>query len=337
MVAAAARAGSDGTVHVWRPVLLCGALVLCGCGDTGGEPPDPTPSTSTAPQPSPPAPPSPAPPPTPSPTPPPTFDPAAALAVVEHLAVGIGPREAASAAFGAAADFVAVRLTDLGYDVRRQAVSVPAGNSWGVPVAAGTTQNIIATPTGFDPLVAHRLIGAHLDTVPQAPGAEDNASGVGILLELARMAAERAPAVPAVFVAFGGEEPRGSGDALHHFGSTHLVGTMDAGQRSALLGMVSLDRVGVGADFVPVCHGGLGSAAVREELVAAAARVAVPVQRCENRASDHWSFEKAGIAAARMGSIPYSGYHSAADLPGVVDPAQLDRVGRIAAEWLAGP
>ncbi len=337
MVAVAARAGSDGNVHLWRPVLLCGALVLCGCADPGEEPPEATPSTSAPAQSSPPVQPSPTPPsPTPSVTPAPTFDPAAAFAVVEHLAVGIGPREAASAAFGAAADYVAGRLADLGYEVQRQSVPVPAGNSWGVPVAAGTTQNVIGAPPGFSAQAPHRLIGAHLDTVPQAPGAEDNASGVGILLELARMAAERPPVVPVVFVAFGGEEPRGSGDALHHFGSQHLVAAMDPGQRSALLGMVSLDRVGVGADFVPVCHGGLGSAAVREELVAAADRVAVPVQRCENRASDHWSFEKAGVAAARMGSIPYSAYHSASDLPGVVDPAQLDRVGRIAAEWMAG-
>ena len=39
---------------------------------------------------------------------------------------------------------------------------------------------------------AGRLVGAHLDTVPQAPGAEDNASGVAVLLELARLAAATA-------------------------------------------------------------------------------------------------------------------------------------------------
>ncbi len=321
---------------------ICVAVILCGCtarmdgtpGDQASTAASPTGSPQTqdeeAPAPSPPA----TPPATASPTLPPTFDPAAAYAVVEQLAVGIGPREASSASFAAAADLVAASLRGLGYGVQVQELPVPAGNSWGVPVPSGTTRNVIATPPGVRPQDRHRLIGAHLDTVPQAPGAEDNASGVGVMLELARMASEHPPAVPVVFVAFGAEEPRGSGDALHHFGSQHMVAAMDAGQRAALAGMLSLDRVGVAADHVPVCHGGRGSAAVREELVAVAGNIGVPVQRCENRASDHWSFEKAAVPAARMGSIPYAGYHSPADVPSVVDPAQLDRVGRIAAEWM---
>jgi Zn-dependent M28 family amino/carboxypeptidase len=268
------------------------------------------------------------------PPPPPSFNPATAFTVIEQLAVGIGPREATSASFGAAADLVADRFRELGYDVQMQELQVPAGNSWGVPVPSGTTRNVVAMPPGFLPQDRHRLIGAHLDTVPQAPGAEDNASGIGVMVDLARMAAEKPPAVPVMFVAFGAEEPRGSGDALHHFGSRHMVATMGEIHRAAIAGMLSLDRVGVAADHVPVCHGGQGSADVREELVAAAGRLGIPVQRCENRASDHWSFEKASVPAARMGSIPYAGYHSAGDVPSVVDPSHLDRVGRIAAEWL---
>lgn len=268
---------------------------------------------------------------------PPRFDPDAAFRVVEQLADGIGPREAASARYRQAADIVVARFRDLGYVVERQRVPVPAGVSWGVPVGAGTSQNVVATPPGFRSERPHRLIGAHLDTVPQAPGAEDNASGVAVLLELARMAVEQPPAVPVVLVAFGAEEPRGPGDAMHHFGSQAMVATMDEPQSDAMLGMVSLDRVGVRAGRVPVCHGGHGADDVREELVDAAVRAGVPVTRCENRASDHWSFEKAGVPAARLGSVPYAAYHSASDVPSVVDPAQLDRVGRIAWEWMLSP
>jgi Zn-dependent M28 family amino/carboxypeptidase len=82
--------------------------------------------------------------------------------------------------------------------------------------------------------------------VPQAPGAEDNASGVAVLLELAWMAAREEPRLPVVFVAFAAEEPRGDGDAMHHFGSRVYVNRMPARERRALRGMVSLDRVGVG-------------------------------------------------------------------------------------------
>ena len=64
---------------------------------------------------------------------------------------------------------------------------MPAGTSWGVPVRAGRSVNLIAERPGFDRTAPHVVIGAHLDTVPQAPGAEDNASGVAVLLELAAL------------------------------------------------------------------------------------------------------------------------------------------------------
>ena len=98
--------------------------------------------------------------------------------------------------------------------------------------------------------------------------------------------------------------------------------------------MLSLDRVGVPAAAVPVCYGGLGSSQVREQLLAASARLGIPAAPCENRASDHWSFEKASVPAARIGSTPYAAYHSSADLPPVVDTAQLQRVGAVASEWM---
>ena len=102
-----------------------------------------------------------------------------------------------------------------GYEVESVPVPVPAGNSWGIDVPAGDSANVIADPPDLDPTEPHVVIGAHLDTVPQAPGAEDNASGVAVMVELARMAAEEPPAVPVRFIAFGAEEPRGEEEATH--------------------------------------------------------------------------------------------------------------------------
>jgi hypothetical protein len=137
-------------------------------------------------------------------------------------------------------------------------------------------------------------------------------------------------------VAFAAEEPRGEGDAMHHFGSRAHVARMSPRARRGLQAMVSLDRVGVGR-VVPLCTGGLSPLRVRGGLARAAREVGVPVDTCsDNQASDHWSFEKAGEAAARMGSTPYAAYHSAADRPRVVSPAQLGRVGRVAWRWLGG-
>jgi Zn-dependent M28 family amino/carboxypeptidase len=110
--------------------------------------------------------------------------------------------------------------------------------------------------------------------VPQAPGAEDNASGIAVLLELARMFGPPGGAragLPVVLVAFGAEEPRGDGDARHHYGSRAYVASLPAAHRAALRGMVSIDRVGVGR-VVPVCTANAGGRALQAELLAAAAR-----------------------------------------------------------------
>ena len=50
------------------------------------------------------------------------------------------------------------------------------------------------------------LIGAHYDSVPGSPGANDNACGVAALLEISRGFAQRAPAPSVRFVAFVNEE-----------------------------------------------------------------------------------------------------------------------------------
>lgn len=275
--------------------------------------------------------------PTPSPTKEPTprarFDPDAAVRTVRHLAGRIGPREAASPAYERAAAWVQRRLNGLGYDVRRQRVAVPAGDSWGVPVDAGRSSNVVAAPPDLGPREPYVIVGAHLDTVAVAPGAEDNASGVAVVLELARMAAKAPTRHPVVFVAFGAEEPRGEGDDLHHFGSRAYVERMTGRQRRNLEAMVSLDRVGVGR-VVPVCSGGLEPPTVRRALLRTAARIDVAAEPCENQASDHWSFDKAGLPSARLGSTPYDEYHSEADRPDVVRPAQLNHTGELMWAWL---
>ena len=258
------------------------------------------------------------------------------LVDIDRLAAGIGPREATSEAFFEAATLVERRFERLGYRVRRSTVRVPAGDSWGTPVAAGRSANVVAEPPGFDPREPHAVVGAHLDTVAVSPGAEDNASGVAVLLELARLAVLRAPDVPVRFVAFGAEEPRGPGDALHHFGSRQLVADLSRAERDAVRAMVSLDRVGVRAGFVPVCRGGPGGSDLRRELRAAGDKAGVVTRACDNRSSDHWSYEKVGVPAVRVGSIPYAGYHSRRDVPSVVDRRQLDRVSRLMWTWLAG-
>jgi hypothetical protein len=272
--------------------------------------------------------------PTPTATPRPAMNARAALRDIVHLASDIGPREATSGNYAEAAEFVQARFERLGYDVRRTKVPVPAGVSWGTPVRRGTSLNVIAEPKGFDSKQPHVVIGAHLDTVPVAPGAEDNASGVAVMLQLAAMVSQQPAALPVQFIAFGAEEPRGSGDALHHFGSRQHIADLSRSERRAIQAMVSLDRVGVGASYVPICSATDRGTRLRGAIRAAARHAEITTRACTNYTSDHWSYAKAGIPAVRLGSVPYAGYHSRGDVPSVVDRRQLDRVGRTVWAWL---
>jgi aminopeptidase YwaD len=265
----------------------------------------------------------------------PAFSPARAMRTVRFLAGEVGPRLATGPAFRRAARWVEQRFESLGYAVSRQTFPVPAGDSWGVPVGAGTSANVVARPRDLDPSAPYLLVGAHLDTVAVAPGAEDNASGVAVLLETARRWSAAPGEIPVVFVAFGGEEPRGDGDFDHHFGSLHYVAQMSPAERRKLRGMVSLDRVGVG-QVVPLASVLGTPVTVRAALVRSASRLHIGTSvDPDNAASDHESFADAGLPAARLGSTPYAAYHSAQDVPAVVDPEQLRRVGRVIWEWLS--
>lgn len=65
------------------------------------------------------------------------------------------------------------------------------------------------------------LVGAHVDTVPGTPGADDNASGLAVLLEVARLLSAKAPPGPLEFVGFDLEEPQG---VSYGIGSEHYAG-----------------------------------------------------------------------------------------------------------------
>ena len=250
---------------------------------------------------------------------------------IRHLANEIGPRHGTSNAYREAAGWVEQRFVELGYKIDRQHVGVPAGTTWGVRVPRGRADNIIASPPGFDDEKPHRIVGAHLDTVPRSPGAEDNGSGIAVLLELARIHADAPGNVR--FIAFAAEEPRGVGND-HHYGSRTYVRRLDSLERNAVRGMISLDRVGVGR-AVPLSTGGLGTRKLRDRLEAIATDRGVRIElHGDDRASDHWSFEHAGLTAARVGSVPYCCYHAPTDRPPIISKKQVRRVGAIVTAWL---
>ncbi|MBO9998234.1 MAG: M28 family peptidase [Cyanobacteria bacterium SID2] len=99
-------------------------------------------------------------------------------------------------------------------------------------------------PTSRPPI----LIGAHYDAVPGSPGADDNASGVAVLLELARSIAAEPLRYPVQFAAFDLEEiVVANGEALGLRGSSHYAMQLRR-QNQPLRLMVALEMLGYCTD-----------------------------------------------------------------------------------------
>jgi Zn-dependent M28 family amino/carboxypeptidase len=115
---------------------------------------------------------------------------------VEYLSVKIGDRHVwKEGSLGEAADYIDSNFQASGYAVQRQTYKCYGKN----------VSNLIAEKAGTDEGIV--VIGAHYDTVPGTPGADDNASAVAGMLELARLHQVSSNKKHLVFVAFANEEP----------------------------------------------------------------------------------------------------------------------------------
>lgn len=99
----------------------------------------------------------------------------------------------------------------LGYCEAELAGRVPDVRRHAFEFLGATHHNVVATLEGADPGAPRVLVGAHVDTVKGTPGADDNASGVAGLLEVARLLAARrdlgwAPAASVELAVFNLEE-----------------------------------------------------------------------------------------------------------------------------------
>jgi Zn-dependent M28 family amino/carboxypeptidase len=109
-----------------------------------------------------------------------------------------------------------------------------------VDAVTGTrsTRNVLADPTsdGDGPLI---VVGAHLDSVPEGPGINDNGSGSAAVLEAAlRSARQPAPSHSRVRFAFWSAEERGL------VGSRHYVESLSEQERRDIALYINLDMVG---------------------------------------------------------------------------------------------
>jgi hypothetical protein len=203
-------------------------------------------------------------------------------------------------------------LVDLGYAVERQRFKIPNGD---------TSRNVV----GRTPGTIRVVVVGHMDGVRHTKAANDNASGVAGVIEVARALKD----MPGLLVAALGSEEREVTGSSYHLGSLALVRSMTGAQRDAIRLVVSLDMIAVGT---VLNVRGLESSPNRSarKLINAAEQLGYRVRYLrDSGVSDHAEFTRAGVPATLLTWRWDSCWHEPCDRLHRLDPKKLRKAARL--------
>lgn len=283
---------------------------------------------------------------------PPVFSEQRMMADITYLASeDFKGRELGSKELDQAAEYIAKNFQQAGlipggdnesyFQVWRQDVGEPKGEI--------TMRNVIGILPGNDPQLKSEslIIGAHYDHLgmgwPDVRagfqgkihfGADDNASGVAVMMELARLAAKQwQPSRSIIFVAFTGEEAK-------LLGSKRYVQAAKDFPVEKISAMLNLDTVGrLGEN--PVTVFGIATANEFIHIFRGASFVTgvniKPIQD-DIGSSDQTAFINAGVPAIQLFASAHEDYHRPGDTVDKIDSQGLVKVAMVlkeAAEYLS--
>lgn len=243
----------------------------------------------------------------------------------------------------ASARYIGKALRGFGYKVHRQEFSVE-----GVTVA-----NVEGERTGTSLPEEILVVGAHYDSLIGSPGANDNASGVAGVLEIARLLATRKLSRTIRFVAFVNEEPPFF--QTPHMGS-RVYASRARRRKEQIVAMLAIETIGYYSDaagsqsypfplqlFYPKTAnfiGFVGNVSSRHLLHRVlhtfrqftdfpAEGIAAPAWVTGISWSDHWSFWEEGYPAVMVTDTAlfrYEHYHSPHDTANKLEYERMAQV-----------
>lgn len=244
--------------------------------------------------------------------------------------VQMGPRIPGSSAHNAAVAYITSQLQHLQWEITLQKATVS-----GIPII-----NIIAHRGSLSPRL---ILGAHYDTRQLAdqdenpdkrsqpvPGANDGASGVAVLLEIARVLPKDAEDINLVF--FDAEDQGEINGLPWIIGSSYYAQQLTALPEAVVI----VDMIG-DADQ-QVYYERNSDVMLQEEIWQIATDLGfsnrfIPQPRF-SMLDDHTPFLQRGIAAVDLIDFDYPYWHTTSDTPDKVSPESLAAVGRILVQWI---
>lgn len=273
---------------------------------------------------------------------PPPFDSARAFRYLEEQ-VAFGPRVPGSIPWQLAQEYFYSHFRQLGLKVDSQVTTFydPYSGSEKPLV------NILARAKGIDPSLPPLLFVAHYDSRPRTdrhsdptrrtdslPGANDGASGVAVLMELANLFASNPPACDVELLLVDGEDWGEEGDhAYYLLGSQHFArqgihGKYRFGIVIDLIGDKDLQifREGYSQRFNQPLNDMVWSTAKRLNLAGYQDMVRHTV------IDDHLPINAGGVPAIVLIDFDYTHWHTEKDLPENCSAESLAQTGRLLAE-----
>lgn len=227
-----------------------------------------------------------------------------------------------------AADIIEKQWHEMGWKVGKQKLIYPEGVTWNLSVLWG------------DVNAPRLVIGAHYDVCGDSPGADDNASGLAVLLDLSARLRKCAPqAGRAVeLVAYSLEEPPYFASQV--MGSYIHADRLRKEKRNVAL-MISVDMVGYYADadsFLAVIGRETDkallfktAAVLAGETILSTRTLPLPGQQKGIDWSDHRNYWAQGYPALLLHSCPFfqnPHYHRSGDRPDILDYSRLSALSR---------
>ena len=200
----------------------------------------------------------------------------------------IGQRVASTDAEQQAAEYISGVFQQYGYAPETQPFT--ATDDYGDQVDSA---NVVAVKSGRS--TQEIIVGAHYDSVSDAGlGADDNASGVAVMLEVAGLLKDKSTPYTIRFIAFGAEEPG-------LLGSYAYVDKMSQADLENTVAMINLDSVTAGD--IAYVYGDEGQATLRDWTLSWAFGNGFDLQTIHNvdlnedggGTSDYDAFQQAGI------------------------------------------
>jgi len=252
------------------------------------------------------------------------FNTSQAMSHVFALSEQIGDHPAGSVRASGAADYIVQKMGEYGYTVEEQPLTTTEGFG---------SRNIIGNRRGTRDGYTF-IIGAHFDSPLGSKGAVDDASGVGVVLELARLFADKKLESSLQFVFFGANMP-GDGNIENRLvGSRMFVDLLGSMDQKEVIGMIAVDCVGQG-ESLALRTQETGLQRLKAKLMTFARESGVETVSLKSTSdSDNIPFEDVGVPAVWIEWCDADGSIATDNEYQSVVPAKVETVGALIEDFL---